>query len=149
MASSSSQVLGRLILLADLSTLPDEILRRAIREAAGPLPEIRAANMAFLQAARPALGAISDLGLQTTLSDAAEASALFIHAHERILPFMDLVSRMEGQDLRRLGEATRLAALCAQLLRSKTNDLAQIMKNSLAAQAIEDSGTGFRSSVVS
>lgn len=129
--TSSAKSLGRLILLADLASLPDELLQRVVREASRPLPEIRAANVAFLERARPALGAVSDLGLQGLLSEAAEASAMFICAHERILPYQGLIFQLEGEALQALAQATRIAAFSAQILRDRSIRLASAMESAI------------------
>lgn len=136
--TTSRMVLGRMILMADLETLPDPILQRVIHEAVRPLPEIRAANMGFLAKAGPALSVLTDLGFQDILSQSAEASAAFIRAHERILPVLPHLWQLEGEALQQLGQASRAAVILAQILRERTNRLAVLMREMLAEPAFQE-----------
>lgn len=136
--TSPRMVFGRLILIADLETLPDPILQRVIHEAVRPLPEIRAANMDFLAKAGPALSILTDLGFQDILSHSAEASAAFIRAHERILPVLPHLWQLEGEALQQLGKASQAAVILAQILRDRTNKLAELMREMLAEPAFQE-----------
>lgn len=131
MSEPSSTSLGRLILLADLPSLPDELLQRVVRDAARPLQEIRHANAALLATAQVAVTALQDLGLQEELARAAEASVIFIRRHEALLPRLPQVFQTEGRSLQDLAQDTRLAVLAAQNLRSQSAGLGSSLEKLL------------------